>query len=136
MYVSRRVPRLVPALYPSSALSPSLLIDWYNNERIPLRLHRLPFLLTGARFSAFDSKTPTWLALYDIIDTSAFPDGCYTRLRSSRRKREADLVARLEVLDRNTCVLLDDSWESGVTTSLGAERATHFFVCAWIGCGK
>ena len=41
-------------------------------------------------------------------------------------QREADLVARLEVLDRRTCVLLQDSGESSVTTSLGAERPTHF----------
>ena len=30
------------------------------------------------------------------------------------------------MLDRRTCVLLQDSGESGVTTSLGAERPTHF----------
>lgn len=30
------------------------------------------------------------------------------------------------MLDRRTCVLLEDSGESGVTTSLGAERPTHF----------
>ena len=64
--------------------------------------------------------------MYDITDTSAFSDESYTRLRSSRSQREGDLVARLEVLDRRTCVLLEDSGESGVTTSLGAERPTHF----------
>lgn len=30
------------------------------------------------------------------------------------------------MLDRRTCVLLKDSGESGVTTSLGAERPTHY----------
>ena len=30
------------------------------------------------------------------------------------------------MLYRRTCVLLEDSRESGVTTSLGAERLTHF----------
>ena len=30
------------------------------------------------------------------------------------------------MLYRRTCVLLEDSRESGVTTSLGAERPTHF----------
>ena len=30
------------------------------------------------------------------------------------------------MLDRRTCVLLEDSGESGVTTSLGAERPTQF----------
>ena len=112
-----------PSFHPS--LSPSLPIDWYNNEHIPLRLNHLPSFLTGARFAASDSKAPTWLAVYDITDTSAFSDESYTRLRSSRSKREADLVAWLEVLDRRTCVLLQDSGESGDTTSLGAERPPH-----------
>ena len=84
-----------PSIYPSLTLS--LPIDWYNNEHIPLRLHHLPSFLTGARFSASDSKTPTWLAVYDITDTSTFSDESYTRLRSSRSQLEADLVARLEV---------------------------------------
>ncbi|EDR10126.1 uncharacterized protein LACBIDRAFT_318132 [Laccaria bicolor S238N-H82] len=100
--------------------------DWYNNEHIPLRLHHLPSFLTGARFSSSDSKTPRWLALYDITSTSTFSDESYTSLRTSRSQREADIVARLEVLDRRTCVLLADSGQSGVTTSLGAERPTLF----------
>jgi hypothetical protein len=32
----------------------------------------------------------------------------------------------LEVLDRRTCILLKGSGESGLTTSFGAERPTHF----------
>ncbi|KIJ91653.1 hypothetical protein K443DRAFT_685844 [Laccaria amethystina LaAM-08-1] len=111
---------------PGTQVSHEEFQDWYDNEHIPLRLNHLPSFLAGARFSASDSKTPTWLTLYDIIDTSALSDESYTRLRSSRSKREADLVARLAVLDRRTCVLLEDSGESGVTTSLGAERPTQF----------
>ena len=40
-----------------------------------------------------------------------------------------------KVLDRRTCVLLVDSGESGVTTSLGAEKPTHFLCTHGLDAG-
>ncbi|KAG6908445.1 hypothetical protein DXG01_004528 [Tephrocybe rancida] len=102
--------------------------DWYNNEHVPLRMNHLPSFLTGARFSAADSQTPSWLALYDIDDTTTFEHESYTRLRANRSPREGALVVRLEVLDRRTCATLSDSGESSVTTSLASANPTTFIV--------
>ncbi|TFK36230.1 hypothetical protein BDQ12DRAFT_610167 [Crucibulum laeve] len=98
--------------------------DWYNNEHVPLRLNRLSSILTGARFSAADSLKPTWLALYDVDNTSTFQDESYTRLRVNRSPREAALIKRLEILDRRTCRLIADSGVSSFTTSLASENPT------------
>ncbi|KAG6879803.1 hypothetical protein C0992_011354 [Termitomyces sp. T32_za158] len=102
--------------------------DWYNNEHVPLRLNYLKSFLTGARFSAADSLKPSWLALYDIDDTSAFQHESYTRLRANRSPREADLVVRLEVLDRRTCEALSDSGVSPITSSLASSNPTTYIV--------
>ncbi|KAG9227130.1 hypothetical protein CCMSSC00406_0010234 [Pleurotus cornucopiae] len=99
--------------------------DWYNNEHIPLRLNNLPSFLTGARYRASDALTPSWIALYDIDSTSTFSDESYTRLRSNRSPREADLIKRLELLDRRTLVAYLDSGEnSEKTTSLRCSNPT------------
>ncbi|KAG6885016.1 hypothetical protein C0993_006541 [Termitomyces sp. T159_Od127] len=102
--------------------------DWYNNEHVPLRMNHLKSFLTGARFSAADSLKPSWLALYDIDDTSVFQHESYTRLRANRSPREADLVVRLEVLDRRTCEALSDSGVSPITSSLASSNPTTSIV--------
>ncbi|KAM6488960.1 hypothetical protein JOM56_015596 [Amanita muscaria] len=102
--------------------------DWYDNEHIPLRLDHLSSFLTGARFSAIDAKSPSWLALYDITDLSALQHGDYTQLRTTRSEREAGLVERLEVLDRRICEVVWDSGESFKTTSFRVENPTTFIV--------
>ncbi|GLB40925.1 hypothetical protein LshimejAT787_0901400 [Lyophyllum shimeji] len=102
--------------------------DWYNNEHVPLRMDYLRSFLTGARFSAADALKPSWLALYDVDDTSTFEHESYTRLRSNRSPREANLVARLEVLDRRTCEVVVDSGPSAITSSLAASDPTKFVV--------
>ncbi|KAL1717663.1 hypothetical protein EV715DRAFT_291971 [Schizophyllum commune] len=92
--------------------------DWYNNEHVPLRLNHLKSFLNGARYTASDALTPTWLALYDIDDTSTFQKPEYTRLRANRSPREADLVKRLALLDRRTYEALEDSGPSPLTSSM------------------
>lgn len=101
------------------------ILDWYDNEHVPLRLNHLPSFLTGARYSAADSENPSWVALYDIDDTSTFQHESYTRLRANRSPREADLVKRLELLDRRTYEFLSDSGESTVTSSYRPENPTR-----------
>ncbi|TRM58986.1 hypothetical protein BD626DRAFT_550431 [Schizophyllum amplum] len=92
--------------------------DWYNEEHVPLRLNNLRSFLNGARYSAYDNETPSWLALYDINDTSTFTKDEYTRLRANRSPREADLVKRLALLDRRTYEALEDSGPSSLTSSM------------------
>ncbi|KAJ7621303.1 hypothetical protein FB45DRAFT_1062310 [Roridomyces roridus] len=102
--------------------------DWYNNEHVPLRLNYLPSFLTGARFSAADSLQPSWLAVYDIDDTATFSHESYTRLRANRSPREANLVQRLEVLDRRTYEFVSDSGESALSSSYKPENPTSALV--------
>jgi hypothetical protein len=102
-------------------------IDWYNNEHIPLRMNH-PSFHTGARFHAIDSKTPSWFAVYDIADTSVFESESYTRFRTDRSPREVDLIGRLQLLDRRTSQLLDDSGISDKTTSYHFENPTKVIV--------
>jgi len=106
--------------------------DWYNNEHVPLRLNHLPSFLTGARFSAADSLTPSWLAVYEIDDTATFQHASYTRLRANRSPREANLVQRLEILDRRTHEFVADSGESGLTSSYKPTNPTKFLITHWI----
>lgn len=102
--------------------------DWYDNEHIPLRLDHLSTFLTCARFCAVDDKSPSWLALYDVADLSAFQHESYTRLRATRSEREANLVGRLSMLDRRTCEVVWDSGESTKATSLRVEAPSKFVV--------
>ncbi|KAG5651759.1 hypothetical protein H0H81_007571 [Sphagnurus paluster] len=113
---------------PGTQVSSEEFQDWYNNEHVPLRMNYLPSFLTGARFQGSDNLKPSWLALYDIDDTTTFAHDSYTRLRANRSPREADLVARLEVLDRRTCEVVADSGESLITTSLGSTNPTKFII--------
>ncbi|KAG5649104.1 hypothetical protein H0H81_006261 [Sphagnurus paluster] len=102
--------------------------DWYNNEHVPLRMNHLPSFLTGARFEESDGFKPSWLALYDIDDTVTFAHEGYTRLHANRSLHKADLVAKLEVLDRHTCEVVGDSGESLITTSLASTNPTKFII--------
>lgn len=106
--------------------------DWYNTEHVPLRLNHLPSFLTGARFSAADGLTPSWLAVYDIDDTATFKHESYTRLRANRSPREANLVQRLELLDRRTYEFVADSGESALTSSYKPTNPTKYLLAHWI----
>jgi hypothetical protein len=107
--------------------------DWYNNEHIPIRLNHLHSFLTGARYSASDSLRPSWVALYDVDDTSTFQHESYTTLRTNRSPREADVVKRLELLDRRTYELLWDE-NLGLTSSYHPKDPTKFILTQGIEC--
>lgn len=107
--------------------------DWYNNEHIPIRLDHLPSFLTGARYSASDSLRPSWVAVYDVDDTSTFVQESYTKLRVTRSPREADLVRRLELLDRRTYELIGDE-NKGLTSSYHPRDPTKFILTQGIEC--
>ncbi|KAJ3762768.1 hypothetical protein EV360DRAFT_78988 [Lentinula raphanica] len=107
--------------------------DWYNNEHVPLRMNHLKSFLTGARYSALDSQIPSWVALYDVDDTQTFSDESYTRLRANRSPREANLVKRLSILDRQTCELVSDSGTSPLTTSLASKNPSRGLITHELG---
>jgi len=107
--------------------------DWYDNEHIPLRLNHLHSFLTCARYSASDSLLPSWISLYDVDDTSTFQDDSYTSLRANRSLREADLMNRLELLDRRVCELIGDLNE-GFTTSYHPRDPTKFIMTQGVEC--
>jgi len=102
--------------------------DWYEHEHIPLRMNYLPSFLTGARFRASDGQSPSWLAVYDVENTSTFTDESYTRLRLHRSAREADLLKRLRFLDRKTYELVHDTGESDLTSSFRCANPTKALV--------
>jgi hypothetical protein len=107
------------------------LIDWYNNEHIPLRLNHMPTFLTGARFRGADGQKPGWIALYDIDSTATFADPSYTRLRENRSPREAAVVKRLDVLDRRTCEVVfetENEGTKGLSTGLALDSPTQWIV--------
>jgi hypothetical protein len=106
-------------------------------------MNHLPSFLTGARFSSLDTHKPTWAAMYDISDTTVFTHPSYTRLRANRSPREADVVRRLEVLDRRLCEVVWDSKAGGVaegvareegeSTSLGSRNPAPFVITHGVG---
>nr|OQO29968.1 hypothetical protein B0A51_02559 [Rachicladosporium sp. CCFEE 5018] len=73
--------------------------DWYNTEHGPLRL-RLPFITTGDRYKASDSKQPGWSAVYDVTDLSNLNKRIYSRMREERSKREKQVMGTFTSLDR------------------------------------
>ncbi|KAF7981207.1 hypothetical protein HWV62_34539 [Athelia sp. TMB] len=101
--------------------------DWYDNEHVPLRTAH-PAFLSAARFSAFPlapslspsgirtKPHPEWLALYDVTDEGVFSDESYTTLRANRSPREADVVARVGLLDRRMYTYIN---ERGKAQALG-----------------
>jgi len=72
--------------------------DWYDNEHVPNRL-AVPGFGTVARYRAADSRSPDWLATYEIapgtLDTPA-----YEALWERQSDREKRIMARLAALDR------------------------------------
>ncbi|KAJ3740588.1 hypothetical protein DFH05DRAFT_1529181 [Lentinula detonsa] len=107
--------------------------DWYNNEHVPLRMKHLQSFLAGARYFALDSQIPSWVALYDVDDTATFSHNSYVRLRANRSPREANLVKRLSILDRQTCELVMDSGASILTTSLASKNPSRGIITHGLG---
>lgn len=81
--------------------------DWYATEHIPIRVESLPEFRTAARYKAIDGTTPKFAAMYTISDSSVFSNPAYTSLRENRSEREADIIKRLDVLDRRVGLTYD-----------------------------
>lgn len=84
---------------------------WYDEEHAPLRL-TVPGIRTADRYRATDDSRPDWLALYDL-DTAALATPAYRALSERRSAREAEMMSRLETLDRRVYELLGDHGAPG-----------------------
>lgn len=94
--------------------------DWYDNEHVPMRSEVYDEFRSAARYSVPVSSHSSaeasqafahsgWAAAYIISSNALYNDPTYVALRSKRSPREADLVARLGVLDRRIYKTLVDS---------------------------
>lgn len=106
--------------------------EWYGEEHVPLRTSTLSTFHTATRFEAADGKQPQWAAMYTISDNKVFGREEYTKLRANRSPREADLVKRLNLLDRRVrrfhCVKNPATADSSVPDlqiDLGPIRKPH-----------
>lgn len=73
--------------------------DWYDNDHAPSRV-ALPEFLTGARYVQADSKTPEWLAAYEIENTNVLTSPSYTKLWENSSSLEKDILKRIGMLER------------------------------------
>ena len=73
--------------------------DWYDNEHVPLRME-LPTFRCATRWVAADGAKPEYLAMYDLAAPSALDEPAYLALRESQSAREADVMARIQRIDR------------------------------------
>lgn len=92
--------------------------DWYDNEHVPLRTLRFTEFRSAGRYEVYESKhagseaktfKAGWAAAYTISSNGLYNNPAYSGLRTNRSPREAELVARLGVLDRRIFSLVADS---------------------------
>lgn len=83
--------------------------DWYSNDHLPARTQLLPTFRSAARYYAIDGSTPKYTAMYAVSDPATFTSPEYTGLRDKRSAHEADLMGRLELIDRRIYTLLSDT---------------------------
>lgn len=88
----------------------------------------IPDFLTGARYEATDGKSPKYNALYDIEDFHLFSQPKYSNLRANRSPREADLVKRLDTLDRRTCKTILDTGREDNTAKHTSPFITTLYI--------
>lgn len=82
--------------------------QWYDEEHLPARIN-VPGITTAARYERTDGQSPRWLALYDLTSLSVLDRPDYRLLRSERSKRERRIMAELNVLDRRTYRMVDNT---------------------------
>lgn len=88
----------------------------------------IPDFLSGARYEATDGKSPRYNALYDIKDFHLFSQDKYSNLRANRSPREANLVKRLDTLDRRTCKTIFDSGREEYSAATTAPYITTLYI--------
>jgi hypothetical protein len=80
---------------------------WYDEEHVPLRL-AVPGFLSARRYRAAEPEGPRYLALYELASPDVLASEAYLRLRREVSPREADLLARIPMMDRRVGELVLD----------------------------
>ncbi|KAI0629411.1 hypothetical protein C8Q77DRAFT_1065480 [Trametes polyzona] len=80
--------------------------DWYDNEHVPLRM-AIPAFERTTRWAAVDGIRPHYLATYDLASLSVLDEAPYNTFASTRSPREADVIRRVQLLDRRTYSVLE-----------------------------
>jgi hypothetical protein len=81
---------------------------WYDEEHVPLRV-ATPGFLSGRRFKAAGPQDfPRYLALYELESLDVLKTAAYTRLNGERSEREANMMARIPMIDRRELELVVD----------------------------
>ncbi|KAJ7504417.1 hypothetical protein B0H11DRAFT_2154560 [Mycena galericulata] len=88
---------------------------WYDNEHAPLRL-TVPGFLTGVRYKAVDSQTPTWLTLYDVETPDVANSDAYNALRAQASDNEKTIMSKIAALSRRTYVHIKTFTHPDTTT--------------------
>ncbi|KAF9456042.1 hypothetical protein BDZ94DRAFT_1230236 [Collybia nuda] len=72
---------------------------WYDDEHAPARL-TVPGFTSAARYKSIDSKTPSWVAIYDMDSTDVVFSEAYAALRTNASENERSIISRLALLNR------------------------------------
>ena len=91
---------------------------WYDQEHVPLRL-AVPGFLNARRYHAVPvpagaapatgaAPPRQYLALYDLDSVDVLATRAYSRLAEDRSAREADMLARIPMMDRRVLELVLD----------------------------
>lgn len=73
--------------------------DWYDNQHAPARL-TVPGISSAARYKTTDGKAPSWLALYDAMNTDVLQSDAYKALSAHASSQEKSIISRLATLNR------------------------------------
>jgi hypothetical protein len=81
---------------------------WYDEEHVPLRVDT-PGFLSARRFKAASAQDfPRYLALYELESLDVLKTPAYLRLSQERSAREANMMARIPMVDRRELELVVD----------------------------
>ncbi|KAF5367535.1 hypothetical protein D9758_003812 [Tetrapyrgos nigripes] len=82
--------------------------EWYDGEHVPMRL-TIPSFFNAARYKASDSKSPTWLTLYDISEPSVADGPEYQAVHAKGSDRDKSMLAKLQFLTRRAYTVIPES---------------------------
>ncbi|KAJ7781939.1 hypothetical protein DFH07DRAFT_1017788, partial [Mycena maculata] len=81
--------------------SPWYRLDEYDNEHAPLRL-TVPGIMTGVRYRAVDSQTPTKPTLYDVDRPDTANSEAYNALKDLAFDKEKTIWPKIAGLSRRS----------------------------------
>ena len=118
---------LVVFMSPGPSVSLSEFHEWYDTEHVPLRIQRFGTFRSACRYAVTSTAlhpptaeaTGEWAAVYTISSNAVFAQEGYTRLRSERSAREAELFTRLALVDRRIYRL---EYDSDLDANIDVER--------------